>query len=469
MRNARTGRWLILRFLPGPCLISTVLVAACWHSTVVAEGTPGAESTSQPEGNYVLAVADLPALPEFPDPIESEATLSSYSLATPAPSRSSYPTIKVGGFFQFDAGFFDQDAESMAAVGDIQNGADFRRARLGAAGRLADNVGYAMEFDFAFPGRPSFMDLVVDIDNLAGPGTLRIGQWRQPIGMEALTSIKELTFLERALPFAFLPFRQVGIGKFGGTEDGVSTWAVSGIRFPTDAYGGNIGDDGGLGVVGRLTYLPWESADQQRLVHIGGGYTFADPANNAVRYRTQPEFFVAETGGADLVPIGVPSAVPFFVDTGPIAAQNFQLFNAELAALYYRVYMQSEFVFASVDQLTGSRCNFWGGYAHIGYFLTGEVRPYNHAAGVFGRVVPNEPYTSSTGIGAWELAGRWSTIDLNDGTINGGRLNDVTLGLNWYLNRHAKLQFNYIHAFLDTPGIGDSNTDILAARAQIDF
>ncbi|MFM8220119.1 MAG: porin, partial [Planctomycetaceae bacterium] len=73
------------------------------------------------------------------------------------------------------------------------------------------------------------------------------------------------------------------------------------------------------------------------------------------------------------------------------------------------------------------------------------------------------------GWGAWEVAGRWSYIDLNSRDIQGGRLNDATLGLNWYLTANAKVQFNYIRAFLDNPVHNDSVTNIFGLRTQIDF
>lgn len=46
------------------------------------------------------------------------------------------------------------------------------------------------------------------------------------------------------------------------------------------------------------------------------------------------------------------------------------------------------------------------------------------------------------GHGTWEIAARYSYLNLNDGPIDGGRINDVTLGLNWYLNQYTKMQFN---------------------------
>jgi phosphate-selective porin OprO/OprP len=138
------------------------------------------------------------------------------------------------------------------------------------------------------------------------------------------------------------------------------------------------------------------------------------------------------------------------------------------------LYAQSEVFYAVVDQIAGPRLAFSGAYAQAGYFLTGETRPYNRAAGTFGRVVPIAAF-GPCGQGAWEVAARWSYIDLNDENIQGGKLNDATVGLNWYLNRYTKFQFNYIHAFLDSssaengPIVDDSNADIIAFRAQLDF
>jgi len=383
--------------------------------------------------------------------------------------KSAYPTIQLGGFFQVDAGWFYQDANNVATVGDIQDGADFRRARLNAHGDAWDNIGYMMEFDFAFPGRPNFMDVYVDIRQLPVLGNLRIGQWRQPFGMDGQTSVKDLTFLERGLPFAFLPFRQVGIGFFDHSRDERITWAVSAFRFPTDAFGGNVGDSGGYALASRITILPIDSEDGAHLLHLGAAYSFGDPSNNRVRYRNQPEFFVSETGGADLVPAGVPSSVPPFVDTGPIFTNNFNLFAAEGGLTWGSFYMQSEAIAAVVNQQAGPDLAFSGAYAYAGYFLTGEVRPYNRTAGVFGRVKPLNHFGSDGGIGAWEVAARWSYIDLNDENIRGGRLNDITFGLNWYLNPRTKFQFNYIHAFLDNATTGDSEANVFALRGQIDF
>lgn len=94
--------------------------------------------------------------------------------------------------------------------------------------------------------------------------------------------------------------------------------------------------------------------------------------------------------------------------------------------------------------------------------------PPRRSGGVFTRVKPLCPY-GDEGYGALELTGRYSYIDLNGAGFAGGRLNDVTPGLNWYLNTYLNFQLNYIRAMLNKPTFGPSNTNIVAMRAQVDF
>ena len=135
--------------------------------------------------------------------------------------------------------------------------------------------------------------------------------------------------------------------------------------------------------------------------------------------------------------------------------------------------IQSESTLAAVNQMLGPQLHYWGAYSQASYFLTGESRPYDKKTGALDRLVPLRPFIHEHGClqgpGAWELAARWSTIDLNNANRNGGQLTDLTAGLNWYLNGYTKLQFNYIHAMLDHPTLGNSQANIAGLRCQVDF
>jgi phosphate-selective porin OprO and OprP len=393
----------------------------------------------------------------------------------PPPSKTpTFPNTRLTGFFQADAAWFAQDTGSTAEFGNIQDDRGFRRARLAAVGDVAKNVSYMIEMDFAFPGRPSFMDVWVDVHEVPLFGNVRIGQWRQPFGLDELTSVRELTFLERPTGFAFAPFRQTGIGFHNNNEDQTVTWAASVYGFPTDAFGDSLGDKG-YGTAERITGLLLDDDCDHRVLHVGAGHVLTVPNNAGASYRNTPEY-----GGPFGGPAGNVGDVPFFVNTGVLNYDSANLLNAELAGVYQSFHWQSEARYAIVD-IGGDTIALPSAYVQGAYLLTGEVRPYNRQAAVLGRIKPLRPWGDCGGCGAWELAARYSYINLNPaapfsaggagllaGQPPGGALNDVTLGLNWYLNANLKFQFNYIRAMLNVADM-ESSTDIVAFRTQLDF
>lgn len=383
--------------------------------------------------------------------------------ATPATPAVKYPVVKLTGFFQADAGWFNQDVASYETLGDIQDVRGFRRARLAAVGNVAPDTGYSVEMDFAFPGRPSFMDVWLEQRDVPLLQNVRVGQFRHFFGMTELTSIRELTFLERPLPFLFSPFRQIGLGAHGDYWEGAGTWGVSGFGYPTDTFG-DVQGDRGYGLSSRVTAVAWQSADQTALIHVGGDYALYVPTDDTLRFRNTPEF-----GGPFGGTLGNASDVPFFVDTGLFASDDSHVLNAEFAALWGSLHVMSEARYAIVSPNGGDAVVLPSAYIQAGYYLTGERRPYDRQGGVFGNVIPLAPVGRGGGPGAWEVAARYSYVDLNPGRLSGGRLNDVTLGLNWHLNQFTKFQLNYIRAMLDDAAQGESDTNIVAVRAHLDF
>jgi phosphate-selective porin OprO/OprP len=82
---------------------------------------------------------------------------------------------------------------------------------------------------------------------------------------------------------------------------------------------------------------------------------------------------------------------------------------------------------------------FGGGYVYAGFFLTDDTHPYDSANAEFGRVVPKAKG------GAWEVAARFSTLDLDDKDVEGGSAKIMTFGVNWYANPNIRVYLNYAH------------------------
>ena len=432
-------------------------------------------------------------LPPAPGYFPEAGLLSMQAAAgTPtAPAKPKHPSVTVNGFFQADTLLFGQDSENRASLanpaatppfdGDLQDGAGFRRMRLSAKGAVADNVNYFTQLDFGFFGRPTFTDVWGEVTHVPILGNVRVGQWKQPFGLEVVSSVRYQTFLERSVLFqAFDPFRHIGAGFYDWSGDEHTTWQFTVFRTRNDQFGNDIGDNGGWSTAGRITHLPWyeKSGDRLDYLHLGAAYWFGNPSNDKFRYATIPEAYAGEfgTAAAGSSKVGVPATAqgtPPFVDTGSFFVHNFTHVGLEGLWVSGPFSVQAEGQVASVNQVTGPDLFYWGMYTQAGWFLTGESRPYDRKTGALDRLVPLRPFIHEgdclQGPGAWELAARWSAIDLDSGNRNGGKLNDITTGLNWYLNGYTKLQFNYIHAMLDHPVLGNSHADIAGMRCQIDF
>lgn len=216
-------------------------------------------------------------------------------------------------------------------------------------------------------------------------------------------------------------------------------------------------------------------------MHLGSGYYMNSPAHDSARFRSIPEMFVGEfaPGAVGTSGQAVPGALngtPFFVDTGNLNGVH-RIDTYGLEALWVRgpLSVQTEAMAAVVHQAAPTSV-FGGAYVNAGYFLTGEHRPYDRLAGAIDRV---QPYNSigNGGRGAWEIAWRYSYIDLSDDALIGGNMTNMTTGINWYLNPYCKWVFNYIHSWTEGRDYFPNNanntlaseTGIYATRVQLDF
>jgi phosphate-selective porin OprO/OprP len=379
--------------------------------------------------------------------------------------------------------FADQDAASTAAYGDLQNYFEFRRLRIGIEGEAYGVYEYELEVDFEpennFTVRNaagtgsvtigseavSLKDAHVSLLEVPVLGMARFGHFKQPFSLEELTSANYISFMERGLPNAFSPGRDVGTAAFNHDEAETTTWGY-GVFFNDvdDVTKQRIDDQQGVNVAARMTWLPYVSQEGRYLVHVGGGAIFADVSDDSITFSTRPETHEEDN----------------FLSTGALAAENFLVSNAELAVVWGPLSFQTEMFGLWTDGAgTAPNDQYWGAYAYASYFLTGENRAYRRTTGSFHRMIPftnfwivNTASGRCAGWGAWEMLARWSYLDLDDrGATSGGRgqLNDVTVGLNWYWTPHTRWMVNYIHAFGDRADVGQNDTDILGLSLRFDF
>jgi phosphate-selective porin OprO/OprP len=118
---------------------------------------------------------------------------------------------------------------------------------------------------------------------------------------------------------------------------------------------------------------------------------------------------------------------------------------------------------------------FFGGYAEIGYFLTGESRGYR--GGRWDRTTVRRPVGpgDNAGAGAFQVNLRYDYLDLSSGPVRGGTQNGLQASLVWIPQDYIRFLLTYGHLIYDEAAIpavgGDRNysVDVVGARAQVDF
>jgi phosphate-selective porin OprO/OprP len=103
----------------------------------------------------------------------------------------------------------------------------------------------------------------------------------------------------------------------------------------------------------------------------------------------------------------------------------------------------------------------------VSWLVTGETRAYNTVGGYFKAVSPARTVFQG-GPGALELVGRFSYIDLDGGSLRGGRFCRFTPMLNWHLSDNLRLEVAYGYGTLDRFDLRGA-TQFFQSRIQMTF
>lgn len=357
-----------------------------------------------------------------------------------AMAAAASPEFDVRGRLNLDYAIHDDDEIN------LDDGFLVRRARIGVQGTINDDWSGIIEYDFA-ENNTSAQDIILR-RKWAG-GTLKLGNFKVPMGLEEVASTNNIVFIERSSAnTALVDARRLGVGY--DRYDGAL--GFQGMVYGR-ALGGDQDGDDPIGLAARLVYAP-KAGDAQ--LHLAASLAYEDMRDyDSRRYRDRPE---ARVDGNRLV------------DTGTIGdVDSTMKYGLEAAWQTGPFIVQAEYFAVSVSRDTGADPDFSGAYIQGSWIVTGERRGYGN--GIFRGLTPGGPDR-----GAWELAARYSTLDLEDAGFQGGRQDNVTLGVNYYANANVRFMLNYILVDVSDSGatvdgivVGDESPNILIGRVQYHF
>ena len=364
-----------------------------------------------------------------------------------------------------DYNWFDQDEDNIRHVGEL-NGYerwDVRGARAGVMGtfNFSRPVSYLVTgtintwtktYDSSRQDQYDILDAVLGIPVWDDNSRFRIGKMKEPIAMERLIGLVFEQTMERPMhEDALLRSRNIGVMVEDMIENRRATWQVGYFNDWLDTS--NHFSDNDMVYVGRATWLPIDDlAGPKGLIHLGVGFRYEDVRTGSVRYAVGPEDYY----------------LPKWLDTGEIVATSTQTVNLEATWLKGPFWLAAEYTGTRVDAEVGD-LYFHGWHTAINWFVTGDERGYDYHKGIVKRIIPHKSVMDK-GFGALELSARYSTLDLNDGPVQGGKMKIFSTGFIWHPMRETQFHLQWSHAKYtgwDVPTRsewGKSETDILQFR-----
>lgn len=423
--------------------------------------------------------------------------------------------ISITSRLHFDVGGYNYRPNSAStSPQQLDSGENVRRARIGVIGKFLGDWNYGLIYDFGGSSDGFATSAAVtptaavpapgSVGTLPGGGVSGIESAYlsytgfKPFGgklaieggiqdtlytLDEATSSNDIMFMERASPGVVAS--NIAAGDF--RSDAGARWytdqffAGAYITGPTTGAihsASSIAPQGTTEQYGSFVRVAGQLVSGNNYsLHLGGDAEFLiQPPHNLIA-NTQT-LTLSDRPELRLDPTTL-------VSTGALAdVSGAQVYSAEAAGTYGPFFAQGEYFWYHVDRTFGPGLpseSFEGGYAQASYTLTGETHTYNPATAAYNGITPAHPFSlQGGGWGAWEIAGRYSTINLNNdlATANGvagGRQDVFTAGLNWYVSGNIRFMFNYLHGDISKQLSPTNSTDTgskfdaVAMRTQIAF
>jgi phosphate-selective porin OprO/OprP len=419
---------------------------------MILAAAAGAQAQALADSSDVSAIVQQPASTtgKNTSPISVNSSGLWFSTAAGA------DTLQVHGYVQADDRWFSSNVK-----GEPLDTFLFRRIRPLFEGTIFKAVDYRFMPDFG-QNNPQIQEAFMEWKTFPF-AKLRVGKFKEPIGLEVLRSDRDLTFAERSMASDLVPLRYMGAQVGGSVFSDSLAYQVGYFNGSSDGSNGNFQWIAGNEVAARLFLEPFAKTGITAIRQFGLG--MAGSSSN-------------QSGSiAGLKTVGQST---FFKYSSQTLA-NGQHNRISPQAYYYAgpVGLLGEYVISSQDVINNKntadiRNAAWQVAGAV--VLTGEKNSY-------GPIRPRNAFEPSRGfrhMGALELAVRYSQLRIdgdafplfaNPKTAAQGAY-ERAIGLNWYLNRFVKLTTDYEHTTFRMASRNVTplhNEDVLMSRVQLAF
>ena len=335
--------------------------------------------------------------------------------------------LRIHGYIQADDRMFWDNIHGKALDQFL-----VRRIRPLFEGTLFNALDFRFMPDFG-QNNPQIQEAYVELKSMPF-AKLRVGKFKEPIGLEVLRSDRELTFAERSLASDLAPLRYVGVQLGGSILSNSISYEAGYFDGSEDGSNGNFQWTQSHELAVRGFFLPFAKTGVKAAHQFGVGLagSLGDQVGSIAGLKT-----VGQT--------------TFFKFTSTAMA-NGRHDRVSPQAYYYfgPVGLISEYVISTQEVLNNSarrrlRNQAWQAAGSV--MLTGEKNGY-------GGIRPRNSFDPSKGfrsLGAVELAARYSQLQIDPGAFPifanpataGREGQEYGIGANWYLNRFVKLVIDY--------------------------
>ena len=351
--------------------------------------------------------------------------------------EGTYSTFRIGLGYILDGAAYSQNSifkKQMDSAGLVfDNKFETRDFRIFASGVLKTKRTLAWKAGFMYDGDRKIWllretGLTIGVPELFGH--IFLGRTKEGYSMVKVMNGHSPWTAERQMALDVIPILADGIKYFGYLPKSRVFWNLAyfndflskGQSFSTYAWQYDA----------RIGWMPHHNEEKNGVLHIAANLRYGKPVDGKISLQSRPES----------------NPAPQIIKTGTFTANNSTHIGGEVYYSTGRLLLGSEVMTHKFKASHGEDHNFFGGDIFATYIFTKARRPYNTVGSIFGFV----PVTKSVfkgGWGEWEAVIRYSSLDLDDGSIHGGKFWRITPMINWYMSKFVRTEFIYGYGVLN--------------------